>query len=193
MAIRLPQADNQFNIPRRVQGVCSPMDMMPTILDYLSIKFNGMMDGRSLMPILSGGQDNDRIFFLEYPDHALPSTMDPDIYAARSATHKLIRFLRTGTDKIIKQDIYDITKDPLEQQPLPYDNSNQLQRKLSKELDTMIDKAVNYKLPFPLISYEIPIAKRRDFLDKRKNQPKKIIKTLTVDQIQKLKSLGYVR
>ena len=169
------------------------MDMMPTILDYLNIKFNGIMDGHSLMPILNGGQDNDRIFFLEYPDHALPSTMDPDIYAARSATHKLIRFLRTGTDKIIKQDIYNITTDPLEQQPLPYDNSNHLHRRLSNELDVMITKAVNYKLPFPIISYEIPIEKRGDLLARRKNQPKKIIKTLSEDQIQKLKSLGYVK
>ncbi len=191
LAIRFPQGDNDSKT-RRVRGVCSPMDMMPTILDYLDIRSRKKTDAKSIMPLLSGNEDKDRIFFYEYPNHAMPAISGPDIYAARSATHKLMRVLQRGTNKILQQGVFDITSDPSEQKPIRYDSLLPIHRQLSDELDKMVEKARNYKLPFKLVSYEMPIGQRQEFVDKRKNQPDKIIKELSEEQIKRLRSLGYV-
>ena len=43
-----------------------------------------------------------------------------------------------------------------------------------------------------LLSYEMPMTKRENFIEERRKRPKKIIKTLSDDQAEKLRSLGYV-
>jgi len=127
LAIRLPNRRNNQNtvLSRRVRSVCSPMDLMPTILDYLNIGFDA--------------------------------------------------------------------KDPLEKRSIRYNSRLKLHHKLADALDSMVTQAQNYELPFTLVSYVMPMPERKDFLDSRKKQPKKIIKTLSEDQIERLRSLGYVK
>jgi len=199
LIIRLPRAgDNQEAIPpRRVRSVCSPMDFMPTILDYLKIPFRKQVDGQSLLPILRGEGESERVLLEEFPDHSYsvrpdPKIHHPDIYAVRSTTHKLIRTLQWGTGKILRQAVFDITTDPMEQRPIRFDKRLKRHRELAEQMDAILKQVREYELPFTMTSYTIPNSRRTNFIEQRKKNPKKIIKQLTEEQIERLRSLGYV-
>jgi arylsulfatase A-like enzyme len=180
--------------PHRTFSLASPMDIMPTILDYLYVSFKGKIDGQTLLPILHGTESNDRAIFLEFPEVSIPSQRHPASFAVRTATHKLIRVLQPDTRTLIGQVVFDITADPLEQRPIRYDQSIELHHKLSKQVDAMLKAVAEYKIPFALTSYEVPLAKRTDFVEKRKDKgPKTIRKQLSDEQIEKLRSLGYIK
>jgi arylsulfatase A-like enzyme len=199
LMIRLPHTvENQDVVPpRRLHNVCSPMDFMPTILDYLRIPFRKKVDGRSLLPILMGQQQNERFFLEEFSDRCRPIRPDPnmhysDIFAVRSSTHKLIRTLEFGTDKILRQAVFNITADPMEKRPMRYNKRLKQHSELAEQMDTILKKVRRYEIPFKVTYYTIPDSQRTDFIEQRKKDPKKIIKQLTEEQIESLRSLGYV-
>lgn len=199
LAIRLPRmgAGQEAVTPRRVRSVCSPMDLMPTILDYLEIPFHKQVDGRSLLPILMGAEESERMMFLECIIRSyavIPNrTVDyPDIYAVRSTTHKLIRILQRGSGRLLRQMIFDTTTDPLEQKPIRFNKLERTHRKLSARMDAMLKQVRAYKLPFSVTCYKIPLSRRPKFVEQRKKGSKKVIKYLTDEQIERLRSLGYV-
>ena len=194
LAIRLPLDREDQNIakPRRVSSLSSPMDLMPTILDYLNIPFDGMMDGQSLLPVIEGAEFGDRMIFLEFPEISIPSQSNPASYAVRTSTHKLIRFFRPNTEELIGQAVYDIISDPLEQQPLKYNDGIELHRKMSRQLDNMLKQAREYEFPYTLTSYNVPLTRRTEYVEQRKKKFKTIVKPLSEEQIEKLRSLGYV-
>jgi arylsulfatase A-like enzyme len=71
--------------PKRIRSLCSPMDLMPTILAHLNLSCDVRFDGRNLLPVIGGGEDTDRALLLEFPNMptpyvALPITF-PDVYA----------------------------------------------------------------------------------------------------------------
>jgi arylsulfatase A-like enzyme len=170
------------------------MDLMPTILDYLDISFKDKIDGESLLPILNGAEAGDRMIFLEFPEVSIPSQRHPASFAVRNATHKLIRVFQPDTRQLIGQALFDITTDPLEKRPIRYDDEIELHRNLSKQMDTMLKKVQKYEIPFTLTSYEVPLAKRTKYVEQRKKKgPKTVIKPLSDEQIEKLRSLGYVQ
>lgn len=180
--------------PCRVSGLGSPMDLMPTIFDYLDISFKGKIDGQSLLPAFNGTADSERTFFLEFPEASIPSQRIPASFAVRNATHKLIRVFQPDTRQLIGQVLFDITTDPLEKRPIRYDDEIELHRNLSKQMDAMLKKVQKYEIPFTLTSYEVPLAKRTKYVEQRRQKgPKRIIKPLSDEQIEKLRSLGYVQ
>ncbi len=193
LAIRLPRDSSGSDIvtPGRIQSVCSPMDMMPTILSYLNVRFDKKIDGRNLLDAIYGREDRSRTVFLEFPQSSIPSQSTPEIYGVRSSTHKLVRYFQAKTGKIMGQAVFDITADPLEQKQIPYDETIPMHRQLRDDLEAMLKKRSNYKLPFSLIYYDVPLAGRKEYVEKRK-KGSKIIKQLTPEQIKKLKSLGYI-
>jgi arylsulfatase A-like enzyme len=201
LVIRLPRSriNKETTLPQRVSSVASPMDMMPTILDYLGIESDSKMDGQSLLPILTGAKNSDRGIFLEFPDHSYPaksplvpsSYRDHDVYAVRSSTHKLIRVLQRSTGKVV-QKVFEIGTDPMEKKPLSYDDQLPLHRKLAKQMDSMLEQVRKYQLPFTLTYYKMPLLERPDFIKQRGSGPKKIIKQLSPEQVEALRSLGYV-
>jgi arylsulfatase A-like enzyme len=196
LAIRLPPDQETQSTPlhSRVSGLGSPMDLMPTILDYLDISFKGKMDGQSLLPILNGAEVSDRMIFLEFPEVSIPSQRHPVSFAVRNATHKLIRIFQPDTRQLIEQALFDITTDPLEKRPIRYDDEIELHRNLSKQMDAMLKEVAGYEIPFTLTSYQIPLGKRTKYVEQRKNKgPRRIIKPLSDEQIEKLRSLGYVQ
>jgi len=196
LAIRLPPDGPGADAatPRRTPSLASPMDIMPTILNYLDVSFKDKIDGQSLLPILHGTESTDRAIFLEFPEVSIPSQRHPVSFAVRTATHKLIRVLQPNTRVLIRQAVFDITADPLEQRPIRYDQSVELHHKLSKQVDAMLKAVAEYEIPFTLTSYEIPLAKRTEYVERRKKKgPKPIIKPLSDEQIEKLRSLGYVQ
>jgi len=180
--------------PHRTSSLASPMDIMPTILDYLDVSFKDKIDGQTLLPILHGTENTDRAIFLEFPEVSIPSQRHPASFAVRTATHKLIRVLQPNTRTLIGQAVFDIIADPLEQRPIRYDQSVEPHHKLSKQVDAMLKAVAEYEIPFALTSYEVPLGKRTDFVEKRKDKgPKPIIKQLSDEQIEKLRSLGYIK
>ena len=195
LAIRLPPDGKTQStpLPPRVSGLGSPMDLMPTILNYLDISFKDKIDGQSLLPILNGAEVSDRMIFLEFPEASIPSQRIPVSFAVRSATHKLIRVFQPDTRQPMGQVVFDITADPLEQRAIRYDDGIELHRKLSKQMDAMLKRVQKYEIPFTLTSYEVPLAKRTEYVQQRKKKgPKRIIKPLSDEQIERLRSLGYV-
>ena len=187
------EGQNQFKT-KRVSSISSPMDLMPTILDYLDISFEGRIDGQSLLEILKGREKHDRMFFLELPRRSTPYGPDPwpDTYSVRTATHKLVRVFGPDTDQLKNQAVFDITKDPMEQKALPYDKTLQTHREMAQYLDDMLAKVREYKIPFTLTTYQVPLSKRKDFVDERKDQREMIFKQFSEDQVENLRSLGYV-
>jgi len=196
LAIRLPPDGPGADAatPRRTSSLSSPMDIMPTTLDYLDVSFKDKIDGQTLLPILHGTESTDRAIFLEFPEVSIPSQRHPVSFAVRTATHKLIRVLQPNTRALIGQAVFDITTDPLEQRPVRYDQSVKLHHKLSKQVDAMLKAVAEYEIPFTLTSYEVPLAKRTEYVEQRKKKgPKLIIKPLSDEQIERLRSLGYIQ
>jgi len=198
MIIRLPEAptDNSA-VSRRVRTVCSPMDLAPTVLDYLGIESDVRMDGLSLLPVLKGHQKTERVVLLECPLKSysfIPGGAEgyPDIYAIHSGTHKLVRVLKRGTSNVLQQVVFDISADPLEKSPFRYDDRFPLYRELAGQMDAMLEQVRTYKLSFPVTRYLMPESKRPGFIEKRKKSSQENIKYLSEQQIERLRSLGYV-
>ena len=193
LAIRLPRDPGGTDIvtPGRIQSVCSPMDMMPTILSYLNVEFDKKIDGHNLLDAIYGREDTSRTMFLEFPQSSVPSQSTPEIYGIRSSTHKLVRYFHSETNQIIGQAVFDISADPLEQKQIPYNETIPMHRRLGDELDAMLKKRSSYELPFSLIYYDVPLAGRKEYVEKRK-RGQKTIRQLTPEQIKKLRSLGYI-
>jgi arylsulfatase A-like enzyme len=194
LLIRLPGASTsqQPAMPRRVKSLCSPMDLMSTILDYINISFDRKVDGQSLLPVLSGAEESPRFMFIEFPNHCHPMPT-LDFHGLRTDTHKLIRTSDPETHTLIAQDVYEIIADPLEQRPIPYKKELLLHRELSNQMDVMLEQARRYEIPFTLTFYRFPHSKREKFVEQRKKAPKKRIKKFSEEQIKRLRGLGYVQ
>lgn len=198
LIIRLPQTPgDNVAIPRRVRSVCSPMDLAPTVLNYLGIESDVRMDGLSLLPVLRGHQETDRVVLLECPLKSysfIPRGGDsyPDLYAIRSDTYKLVRSIQRGTSNVLQQVVFDISADPIEKSPLSYDDRSAIHHKLAGKMDEMLQQVRTYKLPFPVTFFRMPESERPDFIEKRKKSSQENIKYLSEQQIERLRSLGYV-
>ncbi len=198
LMIRLPRTrTGQKAVSRCVRGVCSPMDLAPTVLDYLGIEFGVKMDGQSLLPILLGQEERKRAVLLECPLKSysfIPkgSSNYPDTYAIRSDTHKLVRIFQRGTPNVLQQVVFDISADPLEKSPFRYDDRFPLYRELAEQMDAMLEQVRRYQLPFTVTRYRMPESERPDFIEKRKKSSQENIKYLSEQQIERLRSLGYV-
>lgn len=194
LAIRLPGSADEEDAarPRRVPALCSPMDLPPTLYAYLGLPLDGQFDGRNLLGMLRQEGGDDRSLLLEFPDVATPHMSLPDIFAVRTTTHKLIRTLEADSGRVGAQAVLDLVADPAEQQPIEYDAHNPQHRALAGELDSLLAQLRGYQLPFPVTEYEMPHPQRTGFVKGRQGRTARIVKTLTDDQIQKLRSLGYV-
>lgn len=186
LAIRVPGPSFR---PGRMRDVCSPMDLTPTVLAHLGIPVPEGLDGRSLLPSMAGQSTDDRAVLVEFPHTASPGA--PDAFAARTTSHKLIRLMDPETGTLARQAVYEISKDPLEQRPIPFDEGATLHRGLAAQLEDMIAKVTSYELPFVPREYEMPDSARESFVAGRESATEKV--PLTEEQIEKLRSLGYVR
>jgi arylsulfatase A-like enzyme len=195
MAIRLPYPDGlkPASETQRVGSLVSPMDFMPTILAHLDIPCSDDLDGCDLLPVMEGRDNTQRTLFLACPDYYIPWMSVPDIYAVRTATHKLIRILDQGTGKVLGQLLYNIARDPLEREPIARDDEPILWHELSREMNSMLAEFHSYELPFTLTVYEMPLPSRPGFVAQRMQDSRKTIRHLSQEQIERLRSLGYVK
>jgi len=87
------------------------IDIMPTIMEVLKIKPKKdyqSMQGKSLLPMVTGREKNDRMAFSETGglDGPHPSTHEPNVKCIRTGNWKLIYNTTTG-----KKELYDLTVD----------------------------------------------------------------------------------
>jgi hypothetical protein len=80
----------------------------------------------------------------------------------------------------------------MEKRPIRYNKRLKQHSELAEQMDTILKKVRRYEIPFKVTYYTIPDSQRTDFIEQRKKDPKKIIKPLTEEQIENLRSLGYV-
>jgi arylsulfatase A-like enzyme/Tfp pilus assembly protein PilF len=89
---------------RRVGGTVRSIDLAPTVLELLGVPFEGSVDGRSLVPLMTGAAH-------ELPLDAYSEAMYPRYHFGWSA----LRSLTAGRFKYIsapRPELYDIQQDP---------------------------------------------------------------------------------
>jgi hypothetical protein len=169
------------------------MDLAPTVLSYLGIAAAGPQDGIDLLPALRGEGLPERAFFVEFPDVATPFMSHSDVYAVRTATHKLVRFADPASGAILSQAVFDLAADPGEQRGRAYDGGDPLHRRLGGALEEMIAAARSFTSPFPIVEYEMPLGERPAFVKGRNaGAPATETRRLTPEQADALRALGYV-
>jgi len=194
LLIRFPQVTDPPGAwrPRRVSSLCSPLDLMPTILAFLGLEPEQPLDGRNLLPVLAGEEQPERLIFLEFPSVATPGGKLPDMFAVRSAGQKLICIVDPDSGRLLWQQFYDIQADPNEQQGRAVNPDVPGEQRLARELDALVAEARGYRLPFVVTEYEMPIPQRRGFLQKRRPTSRRVVRPLTAEQIERLRALGYI-
>jgi hypothetical protein len=60
-------------------------------------------------------------------------------------------------------------------------------------MDAMLEQVSRYQLPFTVTRYRMPESERGDFIKHRTKGAKENIKYLNDEQIEKLRSLGYIQ
>lgn len=94
---------------RQVSALVSQVDIMPTILDYLNIKCEGFMQGKSLRPLIEGRTDKIHdCVYAEFTE-TTPGTKVV-LSAVINEDHKLIVNWNTR-----KKELYNLDNDPGEQ------------------------------------------------------------------------------
>ncbi|MDQ3069340.1 MAG: sulfatase-like hydrolase/transferase [Acidobacteriota bacterium] len=109
---------------RRVAPVVRSHDLTPTILELLGIPGDAAIEGRSLVPFLTGGQTEELDAYTE------------SLYARHHFGWSELRALRTGRFKFIdapRAELYDLELDPGEKQNL-FDSRTPLAERLGAEL-----------------------------------------------------------
>jgi len=195
LAIRLPGSVAKHNgiSPGRVRGLCSPMDLPPTLLAYLGMSCDVKFDGRSLLPLMRGAGDDGRALLMEFPAFLRMRGIKPGVYGLRSATHKLIRLANETTGQTVRQVVFDLTTDRAEQAPIAFDPKLPVHRDLSGRLDPLLDHVRTYEPPFKPVVYERPsLAGRHPFLERKRKAGKIILKAMPKEQIERLRALGYL-
>jgi arylsulfatase A-like enzyme len=93
---------------KKVGTLVNGVDIMPTILDYLDIKYNGFMQGGSLRPLIEGKRS-----MLHDVVYAELNISPRDSSAAISRDEKIILDLHSGA-----RQIFDLNNDPCERDNL---------------------------------------------------------------------------
>ncbi len=180
--------------PRRIADVCSPMDLMPTLLDYLRADGDADFDGQSLLPLFEGESDPDRMILLEFPSMAsLPPPELPDVYAIRSQTHKLMRSLDPKSGEVLKEVVFDLRSDPLELRSIAFDADDPLHRRLDEAFQAWMKELADYQLPFRLTVYGQDVPRLREIFLEKDHHHGIVVKELSDEQAERLRSLGYLR
>jgi len=103
------------------------IDLAPTFLDLAGLPIPESMQGRSLAPLLRGESPADwrtSIYYRYYHDPGHHNTAAH--LGVRTATHKLIYYWKKGA-----YELFDLTRDPAEQNNLLYDENSAQQSEVA--------------------------------------------------------------
>lgn len=166
LIIKMPQSFNCS--PRRISSLTESIDIMPTVLHALDIKFKSQMQGDSLLPLMKNQSESGKEIIFA----SLDTSRSVEKRMIRSSNWKYIyEYNSSGKDEY-----YDIDNDVLEQ-------SNLVDTK-SSDLDQL-------KL---LIEVHITDSIRRfcDLYSKNRKSRKNIPQEYLQRQLEALRALGYV-
>jgi N-acetylglucosamine-6-sulfatase len=95
-----------------VKGFALTVDVAPTVLDLAGIGQHRGMQGRSLVPLLEGGETEwRRSFLVEYfSDTVMPRVRNMGYHAVRTAQWKYVHY----TELAGMDELYDLERDPYE-------------------------------------------------------------------------------
>lgn len=191
LAILLPESMRRDQRKDRARTVASVTDITPTVLDLVGLPVPEDLDGRSLRPAISGEEDPARVVFLEFPNVENAPGDVPEWWSARGTRWSLIQIRDQISGKRHMQAVFDLERDPYQQYPLPPQASDPRHRDLISRLDAWYQEQRTYRLPFEPEIQHIPDEERDAFI-RRRNEERGREVELTPEQIEKLRSLGYV-
>jgi N-acetylglucosamine-6-sulfatase len=95
----------------RIDGLALSVDLAPTLLDFAGAEIGDHIQGRSLVPLMTGQAQNWResvlIEFYTY-ENPMPWLVDMDYRAVRTHRYKYVHWVRHEAE------LYDLVADPLE-------------------------------------------------------------------------------
>ena len=159
LIIRFP---NRRFSPQRIDEVVSLVDVAPTVLDFIGADSVPPMQGRSLMPLLSGET-------VSFP--TTYASLKEARAAIRSNDHKYIYNFNTGISRL-----YDLDRDPSEHQNLlePGTGSPNLESKAA--IDALVDW----------------LNVQRRYRRSLPQAPSEANRAIDEDLVQELRALGYL-
>ncbi len=196
--LRLPVGEMEaYEIePCELRTLASPLDLMPTVLDYLDVEVEVDFDGESLLNALAGNTTDldDRTLFLEHSNACQLYRTVPDVFALRTEEHKLIKVFEPDSTQFKGGALFNVALDPDEKAALRFDARTASHREMAQRLDTFIADVRSYRPPFKVTVYDLKQDdQRRKFIAKRKQEDDGMIhKELSPEHERKLRSLGYL-
>jgi N-acetylglucosamine-6-sulfatase len=122
------------------------LDLAPTLIDFAGQNVDEHLQGRSLVPLITGTDENWRKSFLieYYSDHVFERIVNMGYKAVRSDRYKYIRY----TDLVNMDEFYDLQEDPYELNNL-IDNpgAEGVLNEMKAELDNLLEQT-DYKESF---------------------------------------------
>lgn len=108
--------------PQRIQGLVQLVDVMPALLEFLGIKTNAMIQGRSLLPLIFNNDTINELVFagVEFtpPENSLFFQKPTVVTSVRNHDWKLIREIVLTQDKLsiesVNYELYNLKDDPEE-------------------------------------------------------------------------------
>jgi len=135
---------------RVAEDLVLSLDLPATIMDAADLGVPDHYQGKSLKPLLTGEGDWERdTVFMEYFYDA-PFVAYPSMQCVRTATEKLIRYLKDGD----RDEFYDLAVDPDERQNRVDDPAYAEQVAMMRERLDMEKGRFNYVVPDLTVEYE---------------------------------------
>lgn len=105
---------------RRSKAMILNVDFAPTMLDLAGVPVPGVMQGRSLRPLLQGPAPKDWRTEFFYEHHSVPDRI-PMSEGVRTERWKYLRWI---AETPVKEELYDLLADPLEERNLLRDTKH---------------------------------------------------------------------
>ena len=119
---------------KRVYQQVRTVDILPTLLEILKIKFNeNELDGHSLYGLMNGEKNNENIAYVE--SNPLIQLESDDVIGIRTSKYK---YFRDSINPEKRIHLYDLQNDPFENENISNRNM-ELVKKFEKELQDMIN------------------------------------------------------
>jgi len=113
---------------QKINDLVRTIDIFPTILELLQIKYHGNIDGHSLMPIINGEKLEESYVYMER--ELMLKHSELDVCGIRTSKFK---YFRAASDSTTKNHLYDLEKDPLEENNIAQ-NETELVQKMEADL-----------------------------------------------------------
>jgi len=139
LLIRYPRCP----IGKKINTTVSSLDIFPTILDLLEIKYKNIIHGMSLIPLIDGDEEYNKIMksrFHRCDSRLLQQTGKAT--AIRNGTYKYI-FYHDNLRNCQNEEFYDINNDPFELNNLINDNNQIIQDNLNVFREQLLDSDKN--------------------------------------------------